>query len=39
MPNIKEVGIREALEQLSTTLIDEQSVHIGTFYEFIRDIW
>jgi hypothetical protein len=39
MPNIKEVRLREALEQLSTNLIDEQSVHIGTFYEFIRDIW
>ena len=39
MANIKEVGFMEALEQLSNNLIDEQTVHIGTFYEFIRDVW
>jgi len=34
-----DVGFMDALEQLSSNLIDEEEFHVGTFYEFIRDVW
>jgi hypothetical protein len=39
MVKTTEVGFVDAFDRLASTLINEETLHIGTFYEFIRDIW
>ena len=39
MAKPNEISFLEAFDKLSSNLINEETLHIGGFYEFIRDIW